>query len=113
MPLAGRCAIVLHMALLAYVRPSGLGIAFTKRRPYLAAAGALVAVTLAGWLVLGVAGLVAAGLCIAVTLALAAYYHCRIGGATGDTFGATCEITEMVLALSVALCPPQAGAADA
>jgi adenosylcobinamide-GDP ribazoletransferase len=109
MPLAGRCAIVLHMALLVYVRPSGLGIVFSGKRPYLAAAGALVALTLAGWLLLGVAGLVAAGLCLAVALGLAAYCHRRIGGATGDTYGAACEISEMVLALSVALCPPLLG----
>jgi adenosylcobinamide-GDP ribazoletransferase len=106
MPLAGRCAMVMHMGLLSYVRPDGSGRVFYRSRPYLAAIEVVVILPVAGWLVLGIAGLAVAGVCITVALGLAAYYRYRIGGATGDTFGATCEITETVLALTLTLLPP-------
>ena len=105
MPLAGRSVMVVQMALLAYVRPNGLAQVFCGRRPYWAALQAVVILALAGWLVLGIAGLVIAGVCLALTLGLAAYYRCRIGGATGDTFGATCEIIETVPAFVMAVWP--------
>ncbi len=41
--------------------------------------------------------------CIAVTLAFSAYVYRKIGGATGDTFGAVCEIVEVVPAVTLAL----------
>lgn len=105
MPLAGRCAIVVQMALLSYVRPGGLGAVFYASRPYLAAMEAVVVLLVACWIVLGTGGLVVAGLSIVVALGLAAYYRHKIGGATGDTFGAACEIVEIVPALTLALWP--------
>ena len=45
------------------------------------------------------------GASTAVTLVLAAYIRCKIGGATGDTFGATCEIVEVVPTLTLVLWP--------
>ena len=36
---------------------------------------------------------------------LAGYIYRKIGGATGDTFGAVCEIVEVVPALALALEP--------
>ena len=41
MPLAGRCALVLHMALLPCARPEGLGSIFYRRRPRWAAVWAV------------------------------------------------------------------------
>jgi cobalamin synthase len=40
-----------------------------------------------------------------VTLAISAYVYRKIGGATGDTFGAVCEIVEIMPALTLALGP--------
>lgn len=105
MPLVGRCALVVHMVLLHYVRPGGLGSVFFRSRPI---AGAVVAVTvlvLGSWAVVGTDTLVVVGAAAAVTLGLAAYFHYRLGGATGDTLGATCEIVEIVPALALALSP--------
>jgi len=98
-PLAGRCAIVMQMALLRYVRPEGLGKVFCRKRPVVSAV--LAAVVLAGACVclFGLEGLLVAGCCLAVTLALAGYFRQKIGGCTGDTFGAGCEIVEAVAAL--------------
>jgi adenosylcobinamide-GDP ribazoletransferase len=101
MPLAGRCAIVLHMALLPYARPEGTGAVFYRLRPRWAAvwAAAVLGATACG--VLGVEGLVVWGVCIALTLAFSAYVYGKIGGATGDTLGAVCEIIEVAPALTL------------
>jgi len=105
MPLTGRCAMVVHMTLLPYVRSGGLGSAFYTNRRYLAAIEAVVILFAACWLMFGAGGWIVAGVSIAVVLSLAVYFRCKIGGATGDTFGATCEIIEIVPALTLALWP--------
>ena len=46
-----------------------------------------------------------AAACLAATLLLAAYVYRKIGGATGDTLGAVCEIVEIVPALALAVWP--------
>jgi adenosylcobinamide-GDP ribazoletransferase len=117
MPVAGRCALVVEMALLPYVRPGGLGAVFFRKRPVGAAVGAVVVLVVASWAAVGAGGpspaeglrctggLIVAAACVAVTLALAAYFRHRLGGATGDTLGATCEIVEIVPALVLAVLP--------
>jgi len=63
---------------------------------------ALAAVAMAWWLGLG---WLAAGLLIVVpvtVLALAGWITSRLGGLTGDAYGAICEVTEVVLLLALA-----------
>jgi adenosylcobinamide-GDP ribazoletransferase len=101
MPLAGRCAMVVHMAVLPCVRPSGLGAVFYQRRPRLSAIWAVGVLAAVAWGLLGRRGLVVCGAGLAVTLALAVYLHHKLGGTTGDTFGAVCEIVEVVPVLTL------------
>jgi adenosylcobinamide-GDP ribazoletransferase len=103
MPLAGRCAIVVQMAMLPYARPSGLGNVFYRGRTRPAAVWTLAVLAAACWCVLGPRGLIVGAACIVVTLAVSGYVYRKIGGATGDTFGAVCEIVEIVPALTLAL----------
>jgi len=105
MPLAGRCALVVHMALLPYLRQNGIGTIFQGNCPRLSAVWAAAVMALAGWAALGLAGLAAAGMCLAASLAFACWCHRRIGGATGDTCGAACEIVEAVPAAVLAVWP--------
>jgi adenosylcobinamide-GDP ribazoletransferase len=105
MPLAGRCSLVVEMAVLPYVRSDGLGAVFREARPRWAAIWAAAALALAGWGLLGARGLCVAGLCVATVLAFAPYCRRKIGGATGDTYGAGCEIVEIVPALTLAIWP--------
>jgi adenosylcobinamide-GDP ribazoletransferase len=95
MPLAGRCAMVVMMALLPYVRPQGgLGTRFySGRRRWKALVGILVLFA-CGFISCGTAGLLLA--CLVLLILLLFCYFCfrRIGGATGDTLGAACEIAE-------------------
>ncbi|HIQ22476.1 MAG TPA: adenosylcobinamide-GDP ribazoletransferase [Planctomycetes bacterium] len=108
MPLAGRCAMVLQLAWLPYLRPEGLGAVFGGRRLLWPAVEAIVLLPVAGWMLLGPAGAVIAVVAVAATGLLAICYHRRLGGATGDMYGATCEVIEATLALSAAICFAQA-----
>jgi adenosylcobinamide-GDP ribazoletransferase len=106
MPLAGRCAMVVSMALFPYARSEGgLATAFVAdgvRRWLLLMWAPLVALA-GGWLIAGVQGLVAAGASVVTGLAVGLYCLRRIGGYTGDTLGATNELVECMPALVVAL----------
>jgi adenosylcobinamide-GDP ribazoletransferase len=103
MPIAGRAALVVTIALLPYARPEGgLAAPFYRRRSMLAAVWAEVFLFVAAWLVLDVAGLVAACASLAAVLIFSVYTYRRIGGATGDTLGAACEIAELVPAVAMA-----------
>jgi adenosylcobinamide-GDP ribazoletransferase len=106
MPLAGRCAMVLQMAILPYARPSGLGSVFYRRRPRGAAIWAMAVLAAVSWSVLGLRGLSVWAACVVLTLALSAHVYRKIGGATGDTLGAVCELIEVLPALMLAFGPP-------
>ena len=110
MPLAGRCAIVVSMALLPYARAEGgLGALFyspdTRKAAMVAAAAWLVAVMmlvpLAGF---GLRTMLAAVLIPAGTVLLFSTW-CRnsLGGATGDTLGAVCELSELMTAVGLSV----------
>ncbi len=104
MPLAGRAAICVHAALLPAARNDGLGAIFCRQRHVAAALWAIGLLAAAAVAVLGVRrGLVVWAACLTVTLLLAAYVYRKLHGATGDTFGAACEIVEVVPALTLTL----------
>jgi adenosylcobinamide-GDP ribazoletransferase len=110
MPLAGRCAIVTHMALLPYAREQGLGKVFCGGQPArMGAVGsaiwAMAVLAVAAWALFAWQGLVIVAICAGVSAILALYFYRKIGGATGDTFGAVCEIVELVPAVVLAAWP--------
>ncbi|MFH0782446.1 MAG: adenosylcobinamide-GDP ribazoletransferase [Pseudomonadota bacterium] len=102
MPLAGRCAILLTMASLPYAREEGgLGSLFYSGNSKKAAVGAMifllffvVILTPSHTLPILVGFLV-------VTFLFNRWCKAKIGGATGDTLGAVCELTEMIVAVSL------------
>ena len=102
-PFAGRCALILHIALLPYVRPEG-GLAgiFHRNRSRGHVVWALAALLAAGFLAGHLPGLIAGAAAFLVALLLAVYTLRRIGGLTGDTLGAACELTELCPALAAA-----------
>lgn len=101
MPLAGRCALVLNLVLLPYARPSGLATIFHRQRTWSQAMWAGAVVCLAGWLALSWIGLGAAVASVLAACLFAVYSWRKIGGLTGDTLGAACELTEIIPALFV------------
>lgn len=105
MPVAGRSAMVVEMALLPYARPSGLGAVFCGKKPRWSAIWSAVILAALACGLLQWRGLIVWAACMAATLVLSAYAYRKIGGATGDTFGAVCEIVEVVPALVLAFGP--------
>jgi len=102
-PLSGRCALLVHMSLLPYVRPEGgLADVFHRSRSRLHAVWSLAFLLAVGGLAGRVPGLIAGGVAFLAALLFAAYSFRRIGGLTGDTLGAACELTELCPALVAA-----------
>ena len=100
MPLAGRTAIVLMMALLPYARPAGgLALIFYTRRSLLVALWGLICFLVAAWLAAGEQGAGAVLAVVILVLLFARFCYLKIGGATGDTLGASSELAETVVAL--------------
>ncbi len=102
MPIAGRAAIVLSMALLPYARKEkGLGSMFYSDNCLPAAVWTFLFLTLCSSLLGLQAALLIGGVTIATVLTFSLWCKRVIGGATGDTLGAVCEITEMSVAVSM------------
>ncbi|HTZ40360.1 MAG TPA: adenosylcobinamide-GDP ribazoletransferase [Syntrophales bacterium] len=103
MAVAGRSAMVMAMSLLPYARPEGLAGVFMQGRSVLRAGWGIAFLFGACWLMAGPAGMFAGLAALAATILAGAYSHNKIGGVTGDTLGATCEIVELAPLLSAAI----------
>jgi adenosylcobinamide-GDP ribazoletransferase len=100
MPLAGRVAILLMLALLPYARPQGgLATVFYSGRKWPAALVGIGVLGVGAWLTAGSVGLLSVGDTLVLLLPFCYYCHAKIGGATGDTLGAACEIGETLVAV--------------
>jgi adenosylcobinamide-GDP ribazoletransferase len=103
MPLAGRTAILLLMALLPYPREQGLGrlfaLYFHSSAGRTAALAGLLLCALAAHVFAGTQGLTAVAVMLLLLLCFAALCQRKIGGATGDALGAACELAETALVL--------------
>lgn len=101
MPFAGRCAILLSMARLRYARKEGgLGLLFYSDHSKTASIAALLLVSVfLAVLAPRQAVPVIVGL-LTVNVLFNRWCRARLGGATGDTLGAVCELSEMVVAIS-------------
>jgi adenosylcobinamide-GDP ribazoletransferase len=103
---AGRSAMSLAILFFPYIRAEGLGSAFDGRVGWGTVATALAFTALVGGFT-GFLGLTLAGyfmglVMLAWTLAFGLYCKRRIGGMTGDTYGALCETMEALCLLIVA-----------
>ncbi len=103
MPIAGRCAILLTMASRRYARPEGgIGGLFYSNRSRTAAGIGLVFLVAMSLLAADLR--VTAIVCLMVFLTVfgfSSFCEKRLGGVTGDTLGATCEITELAVAIGL------------
>lgn len=104
MPPAGRSALTLSMGLLPYVRDrDGLGTAFYQDQHWSAVLAAIVILTGAGWLTFAGAGVAVTVMVLLTILGFAGYSRKIIGGATGDTLGAACEVAETMVPLGLCM----------
>lgn len=103
LPLAGRCAIVITMAMHRYARQEGgLGSLFYSpdtRRAALLGIAVMVFLLAAfvQWRIALITGLATA----AIALWFGRFCRNRLGGVTGDTLGAVCELTELAVAIGL------------
>ncbi len=109
MPVAGRCALPVISSWLPYARVEGTA-AFTRRdrSGWVRSVVALLvlfitAVALLGW---KVGALIVVIICFGIWL-LGNYSRRKIGGFTGDTLGATCELVELLPALGIIILAQQ------
>lgn len=108
MPFAGRIVLVLHTAFMPYARSEG-GLATLffqhKQSARRAAWWSLALFVAVCWLLAGSAGLIVVGAVLVISFFFAFFCRNKIGGITGDTLGAACEISETVVAVTLAAKP--------
>ena len=102
-PVLGRAVIVLLLITTPYIRPDGLGSPYASYLPRWSC-GVLVLLIAAATVVLleGIGGVLLAVLSIGF-IGLRHSLMTRLGGMTGDTLGAVCELTEAVVLLGPTL----------
>ena len=105
-PVVSRYAMVLQLMLYPYIRTPGLGSPFHGRDARLPSTLAAIIAALAAAMLGGLGGiLILAGICL-FALALGRLATGLIGGMTGDIYGATNELSEVVALLAaVAILP--------
>ena len=104
MPIAGRCAIVIFMALLPYARANGgLATLFYSNRSRRAGLWAFLFFGVIAMLTCGLTGILVLLLFAGIIAVFAWMCKRKINGATGDTLGAICELSEAGVALAVSL----------
>ncbi|MEI7958104.1 MAG: adenosylcobinamide-GDP ribazoletransferase [Verrucomicrobiota bacterium] len=102
MPFAGRCSMVIQMALLPYARSGGLCSVFVKDARRSDVILTLLILGVVSWLVGGLFGLCAVGVSVVAVAIFSLWCRSKIGGFTGDTLGAGCEWVELIPALVAA-----------
>ncbi len=91
-----RCSITLGW-LLPYARDTGTGQSLTQLTGPSEVAGALISAVIIGFLCVGLKVISAIALAVVVFVLMAWLCYRKIGGVTGDTLGATTEVSEVLL----------------
>lgn len=105
-PLLGRSALLLLLRSTPYVRADGLGAPYAQTLPRWPSVGLILLIVIATLALLAGTGAI---LCTVLGLGLAVLrrqFIRRLGGITGDTLGATCELIETLALLTLALWSP-------
>jgi adenosylcobinamide-GDP ribazoletransferase len=103
MPVLGRWAMVYTVRAFPYARPEGgMGGAFKRGASFWQLTLATLVALAVSLGVLYLWGLVVMGVMAIVVLGVGAFFKSRLGGLTGDTYGAINEIAEVVVLLTIA-----------
>ncbi len=102
-PVLGRSVVVLLLVTTPYVRPEGLGAPYADYLPRLSCGALVLLVALATVGLLDWTGGVLLGVLAGGLFGMRHWLLTRLGGATGDTLGAACELAETAALLVPAL----------
>ena len=108
-PVIGRCAQVWAVACFPYARAQGTGSAFQNVTGRAQVVAATITAVVLCFLTAGVPALVWLGAGWAVALGVAVRLHQRLGGLTGDSYGAVTEVSEWAALAAAGLLPCLAG----
>lgn len=103
MPIGGRTAILVSMAILPYARKEeeGLGQLFYSSQRYMVALLGTLFFLICCAALLG-SGILHVLILFSLTIILFSYFcFQKLGGATGDTLGAVCELSELSIAVAM------------
>ncbi len=104
MPICGRVFLVVHPVIFPYARKEGgLADPFFNSVTWGAACWSIAVLFLWAWIFGGYLGLFAALLATGVSFLFGFWSNGKIGGITGDTLGATCELAETTIVLAMCL----------
>ena len=105
-PVAGRCLQVSMLTWLPYARRDGgiVQVFLNQRRQHHAIIALILLIVLSGGL-LGVSGVVYAGVSLSVGLIFSIHCLKKLGGFTGDTLGSICEMGEVAFLFAAASFP--------
>jgi adenosylcobinamide-GDP ribazoletransferase len=98
-----RSLVLVSAGTAGYARPEGTGRILVEATTLRDAAGAGVLALIAGAVVAGGAGLLAAVLAIGLACGVTGLARARLGGVTGDTLGAVVETGELVVLLTLGM----------
>jgi adenosylcobinamide-GDP ribazoletransferase len=102
-PLLGSWAMVLAITAFPYARKSGAGLAFKQGANVLRLLVASIITLAAAILLAGWWGIVMMAITCLITLLLGIFFKSRLGGLTGDTYGAIKEVNEAAALLVIPL----------
>ncbi len=101
MVVAARACMVVAIHAFPYARPQGIGKAFKEATGAIQAAVALLSAVVLAALSLQLAGLGLFALTLLVTAAAGSFMRRRLGGLTGDCYGAINEVSQLTVLLGL------------
>lgn len=102
-PMVARAIMMLTFRLFRTARPGGMGEFFQKRCTLFEPIGALLYTLTATYLLIGTSGLMTFALTLIPALLIALFFSKRLGGLTGDTYGAITELSELLFLICYAI----------
>ena len=100
-PIAGRCALIFYIGISKYARESGLALMFYNYKTSGLTIYAIIVLFITSYLLCGMIGAFASIAVIIFVIIWDIICNNKIGGATGDTLGACCELSELIFLLSI------------
>lgn len=102
-PMAARAIMILTFKLFKTARPGGMGEFFQKRCTLFEPIGGLLYSLTATYLLIGTAGILSFTITLVLALLIAHFFSRRLGGLTGDTYGAITELSELLFIICYAI----------